>query len=69
MTATHWYRLGAPAALRVPASALRTWDEHPQSGYLVAGAGRTGWRAWGCCGGRGAGRVPVPRPALHTAHG
>ena len=37
VTATHWYRLGAANMLRVPASAHHTWEEHPESGYLVAG--------------------------------
>lgn len=43
VTATHWYRLGPGAAGRIPASATRDWEEHPQSGYLVAGEG--GWGA------------------------
>ncbi|KAI8468551.1 MAG: hypothetical protein J3K34DRAFT_477654 [Monoraphidium minutum] len=37
VTANHWYRVGWRYALRVPASARDTWEEHPQSGHLIAG--------------------------------
>lgn len=42
VTATHWYKLGAGAAGRIPSSANASWDEHPQSGYLIAGGRRCG---------------------------
>ncbi|GBF99570.1 hypothetical protein Rsub_12195 [Raphidocelis subcapitata] len=37
VTANHWYRTGWQGVLRIPASARVAWDEHPQSGHLVAG--------------------------------
>ena len=40
VTATHWYRLGWPNALRIPATARQRWEEHPQSGYLMTGGAR-----------------------------
>jgi hypothetical protein len=60
VTATHWYRLGWRAALRVPASARQRWEEHPQSGYLITGG--VGGR--GGAGGRAGGRHAPARAGV-----
>jgi hypothetical protein len=43
VTANHWYNLGWRHVMRIPASASATWEEHPQSGHLVAGRRDARW--------------------------
>ncbi|KIZ05932.1 hypothetical protein MNEG_2024 [Monoraphidium neglectum] len=45
VTANHWYNLGWRHVMRIPASASATWEEHPQSGHLVAGQVIPDWWA------------------------